>query len=477
MDVSSWKKRLKSVLKAWLPYFLLWAGFLFWRVFIFKFQTYGPELLRRLTNNPILAALNLFKTIIMDAVEAAVLVWEKTWQPFTKPEELSPISWASLGLAVLVSLGTYAYLRRLHDENDAEDQNWHRAAFWIGGLSLLFVGIPFWIVGLNVKLDMPYDRVTLAFMFSASLIWIGLVEWLTPKRLQKIVLVSVFVGLAAGFQLRLANSYRLIYEEQKSRFAQLIWRIPGLEPHTMILSNPSNSFMDGDNSATAILNWLYDRDPLYPELDYVWLNIPDRIGVTLPSLEPGEAVHKPFRSLLFQGSTDQAVAVYSSQPNCLRVLDPQIDMQFEDYPPDIERAVPRSNLEQVRLEPDPEVQKAYEELFGPLEEGNWCYFFQKADLMGQMNNWTEAARLADLAIGLPEDSQGTKELLVFIEAYARTEQWNKAFILSRRAFKEKPMLAGMICGIWERVNPDLATVPAKEQTLLELRNELECETP
>ncbi len=171
------------------------------------------------------------------------------------------------------------------------------------------------------------------------------------------------------------------------------------------------------------------------------------------------------------------MAVYSSQPNCLRVLDPQIDTQFKEYPPDIERAIPRSNLEQVRLEPDPEVQKAYEELFGPLDEDGWCYFFQKADLMGQMNNWTEAARLADLAIGLPEDSQGTKELLVFSEAYARTEQWNKAFILSRRAFKEKPMLASMICGIWERVNPDLATVPAKEQTLRELQNELGCETP
>ena len=47
-----YKALLKAILKQWLPYLLIFGAFMFWRVFIFKFPTYEPDLLEGLPVQP-----------------------------------------------------------------------------------------------------------------------------------------------------------------------------------------------------------------------------------------------------------------------------------------------------------------------------------------------------------------------------------------------------------------------------------------
>jgi hypothetical protein len=467
---------LRRSLVAWLPFVLLQVGFIIWRIFFFKFPTYQPVLANSLSANPLLELLNLARTVLWDAVEAGFLAWDNTWHPFTLGEKMGLSTWISLGLGILAALGVGLYCYWLRLENSEEKSSWPGAAIALGALSMLWVGAPFWFAGLQVELQIPYDRVTLPFMFSACLLWVGLIDWLAGSRLKKILLVSIAVGLAVGAQFRLANSFRLAFETQKNIFTQLIWRVPDLQPGTLVLSNEVSSGMDGDNSFAATLNWIYDNQPTYPEMKYLWLFIPQRLGTVVPSLEPGVPVDKVFRSLTFRGTTDQTLVFDYSPPNCLRLLDVQTDGQFPGYPPSIAEAVKLSDPGIVTVQQDPAVIRGYEQLFGSLPEPDWCYYFEKAELArSQGENWEEVVRLGDLALALPQAQQNPIEFLPYIEGYAHQGNFEKSLKLSRQLFRSLPKTQGMICAVWQRIAADTDLNPEKSAALTKIQDDLSCQ--
>jgi asparagine N-glycosylation enzyme membrane subunit Stt3 len=48
----TFKDTLKAVVKTWLPYLAIFCSFMIWRVFIFKFPTYEPDLLEGVNSSP-----------------------------------------------------------------------------------------------------------------------------------------------------------------------------------------------------------------------------------------------------------------------------------------------------------------------------------------------------------------------------------------------------------------------------------------
>ena len=163
-------------------------------------------------------------------------------------------------------------------------------------------------------------------MLSASLAITGLIQALITRRSLKILAIALLVVLATGRHFSDANLYRKVNNLQAQFFQQLAWRAPGIEAGTVLLTNTDQEvILNGDNSLTAALNWIYDNQPPYG-LDYVLFYVPDRLkSGDLPELKPGQAVSKDFRTTQFKGSTDQALVVYYAYPNCLRVLDAEVD--------------------------------------------------------------------------------------------------------------------------------------------------------
>ncbi|MCJ7700373.1 MAG: hypothetical protein MUO62_02215, partial [Anaerolineales bacterium] len=111
------------------------------------------------------------------------------------------------------------------------------------------------------------------------------------------------------------------------------------------------------------------------------------------------------------------------------------------------------------------------------EPPNWCYYFEKADLARQTGAWDTVAAFADRAfnVGYPDaDSKHVSEYEVFIEGYARTNQWEKAWTLSMEAVEIDPLMAPMICDVWERSTPGTPTSTGKTKALESIRTALEC---
>jgi len=80
------------------------------------------------------------------------------------------------------------------------------------------------------------DRYMYVPMLGASMIWIGLIEGLGRRHLQKVIMLSVLVGLAVIFQLRTLQDYSTVWKNQLDFFWQLSWRAPMLKADTALLS-------------------------------------------------------------------------------------------------------------------------------------------------------------------------------------------------------------------------------------------------
>jgi hypothetical protein len=97
------------------------------------------------------------------------------------------------------------------------------------------------------------------------------------------------------------------------------------------------------------------------------------------------------------------------------------------------------------------------ELLGPEPEHQWCYYFEKADLARQSDDWTEVAEIGDHVFSIPYYPDDFSEYLPFIEAYARAGRWEEARDLTRRTANFMPILRPALCAVWQRVELDPGT--------------------
>lgn len=74
----STRQSLYQALLKWLPYILVLGGFLYWRVFVFKFPTYKLQLLDGIKTAPLATFIGLLKRIIIDLKTVLYNAWKQT---------------------------------------------------------------------------------------------------------------------------------------------------------------------------------------------------------------------------------------------------------------------------------------------------------------------------------------------------------------------------------------------------------------
>lgn len=326
------RAKLAKVARQWAPYLFVLVVFLVWRLLIFRFPTYQPFYENYPGQSLPAILLEFLRTVLAGLVDVGLLAWLLPVRTLLEQSLSQPSTLVALGLAAGVTLLVFIYLYFARSDAGAASTSptvsrRSRAGWMIvtGLVTLLAAGLPFWFVDLPVDLVLDSgSRFGIAFMLSACLLLVGVLELLPCWRLLQYGIVAVLVGLGCSQHFLDANYYRLNHQIQATFFQHLRWRAPELEPGTVVLSNQLLEALAGDNSITAALNWVYDPTP--EALKYMLLYLPNRLEIgTLPALEPGLEFDKEFRTAVFHGSTDDALAVYFDYPQCLRVLDPEIE--------------------------------------------------------------------------------------------------------------------------------------------------------
>lgn len=466
------RERVIKVFKAWIPYLGVVAFALLYRSLVYSHPGFGYSLTEEVARAPLETLSQLVQQVFSSLWGAAVGAWIQAFQ-FPNPA-VNGLRTSVLYLFVVLAVGGLVILKRLGGETTevAKKQD----ALWLivlGAVMLLMGGVPYWVTNLPVTLGFPANRALLSFMFGACFLLLGLLD-LLPTRV-KYPLAVLLIALSAGRQFLWSVDYLRDWQSQKNLFWQMTWRAPGIQPGTIVLMNEELEF-NADNSISAPLNWIYAPETRTRQVGYVLLYPTNRLGASLPALEPGLPIRYDFLAASFEGNTTDVLALYYDPPACLRLLEPDLDPRNRLIPDDslMRDASALSNADRILANQ----QAVMPAIYGPEPAHGWCYHFQKADLARQMGDWQEVVKLGDAAFKLDDHPNDPIERFVFIEGYAHVGDWKKAIEYSKVSYKvSKDYVGPLLCRLWRRIEAETAQSPERSEALAEVQQTFACPLP
>lgn len=474
--LESSENRWRNTVKQSFIYLITLAAILYWRITISQYGNYSISIIEAFKTDLPAALTKYSRTVLEDAVEVSWGAWSQIFSfPSTLEYGLLPTLYFWI-FSIVSALGIFFFLIKF--KSDSSTASWAKSAIGIGILSLLVGGLSIWSTDLVIKLYFPPNRFTLIMMFGASLILAGLLELLIRSRGAKLALLSIIIGLSAGFHFRNALLYIQDWNYAERIFTHLTWRIPGIMPATTILSEQFPADYSTDNSLSALFNWVFAPD-FSPDLptdiwyydnqefnqyppDYTPRKLPLMLlylrlrlgGDNLPDLEEDTEIYYPYRFLPFEGSTSNAIVLFYRAPNCVRVLDPIYDQHLPQMREYTLAAIHLSNLDRLVIKAN-SPPKLPEEIFGPELPADWCYYFEKADLARQFGDWQQVADLGTAAFLNNFSPYHPSELIPFIEAFAHVGRWEEAENLTTITIRSDPLMRAMLCDTWNRIVQDI----------------------
>ncbi|MBI9036078.1 MAG: hypothetical protein JEZ03_16580 [Bacteroidales bacterium] len=471
--------RIKNILKYWLPYFfvlLLFVGWRFYYTLGAEIDPNAPNLIFDLVKDPLRTILLAGQMILQDVLNILTANWFDTLEPylinFQKPSIL--ISWF---IAVLAALFVFFYIKHLHPKENENSTNWVRQAIPVGFLALLLGSLPIWSTGRQSTINGLFaDRFGMVSMFGASLVITALVEWLIRNNWQKILVISVLIGLAAGLHFRTANDFRWSWTQQQRVYWNLYWRAPAIEPQTWLMS-------DGDMFSFVrpgfAINLFYGQPEDPANLSYTFTLLNRDFANNPEAFLNGIVYQEDFRNFSYEINTRNSLILnydtkYSS---CLWVLS-KYD-QHDPYISDLARsALSISNLDRIHQEPFSNDYPS-QQIFGSEPEQDWCFLYQKAELARQFENWDVIQALGQTAIetGYTPFSgvaNAPHEWMPFIEGYLQIENVWEAMRFTSLTYEKDPKYAGALCALWQRVIQEKSELRQYEEDYQNLNAELGC---
>jgi hypothetical protein len=460
--------RIRQLLLAWLPYALLWLADGAWLAYLYSspaYVSYGIQAGTPSNWSSLPAA--LLDVVLKAGGVAWVQVLFLAGRSFTSPTSLLVFSLIAVSFVIVLFLVSGASFR-------GGDRR-AGALFLMAGLAGILLGrMPSLAAGLPLVLQSIFDRFTISMALGAALFMAGLVELVFGRR-DRVwrVAISLLVALGVGQQVYNAGLFRRDWARQKEIYWQMAWRIPALQPDTLILTDVIPDMpLETDLSFTAGVNWLYAPDYRGGDLPYALLYSEARLGAgVLPELRPGQEVVLPFRTISFRGSTDAALVILVPSQGCLRVLDPGLGDQatYEKESAGLVGAIPLSDASRIQVDAQP--LRPLRDPFGMEPQHGWCYFYEQADLARQRSDWQRILELGVEAHFLGYAPEDPLEWLPFIEARIHSGELDEATSLSRDAVKAAPRARKGVCAVWQRAVSD---APGYAGRLTEMLDEFEC---
>jgi hypothetical protein len=459
-------RSLRQTLIQYLPYLLIVAFYFWWRFVVFPHQVASRagdiKLLHSGSESLVGTAFSLLTHAFLDLTYSTLQVWTSAIANIDGFTFQSKIVWIAFGLGIVLAI-VFAIFQDAN-EREGEQSSTPTSIFIVGILAFVLGALPVWAIGKQISGGGRWDdRFTLAPMLGAGLVFIALLLWFVRSSRQKIVL-SLLLIFSIATQVLVVNKYRLEWKDQSDYYWQLYWRAPALQPDTALLSFDQPSLSVPENDASFALNVLYHYQTKDGSLPY-WFFTSEPFMYS--GLKPNIPISHTVRNLQFHGNTSDSIFVlHQSSVTCLRV----VDAVYADDPTssdELRALIPVSNLS--RIIPDPASAAPDPNIFGPEPNHGWCYFFEKADLARQSKDWKTVIALYQQAQQKGFAPQSGAEYIPFIEAYAQTGNWQKAYDLTLTAQKLTSNLETMLCDNWSRLSqissPDTKIIEQIKQSL------------
>lgn len=441
--------QLSRVLKRWIPYLTVIIIFLFWRVFIFTSTRYATSIeiiVNRYIESPVYRLINLSAMLAKDFIETAFYGW--TVPPY---QLMAHARLRDFGISILFGAAGVTifllYIWWLKIQNDAllsekqhNPDSWCKAAVWIGVLSILCALLPINFSDRHVYFSSSFDRYTLPGTIGAVMLLIGGLFW-TVKGSFRIWLPVALIGLSVMTHYHNAVYFANYWSSQRELWWQMSWRAPQLEEGTVLMVTLRGGFpLEEDYEIWGPASLIYYPEPGALKIFSEVLNLSSAQAV-----QRGAASARNMRSIKVK--KDFANTLMLSMPSsysCLHVIDGQRPELSEYESSLVSMVAPSSRIDLIMINEPAMTPSAA--IFGREPEHTWCYYYQKAALAVQKENWEEAAHLGNEAKEKGFRSRDAYELMPFVEAYIHTGEFIESEMDGTMAIiKESPPLRARIC--------------------------------
>jgi hypothetical protein len=467
-EAQPFKQKLLKALKLWVPYLVIWlidGAWLIYFFFVRSFGSYSADMANRSVSVP-----GIFEAAAEAVWKAGFYIWTQVLVLISNTFS-SPSSLLTLLLIVGSCAPLFFYLKRW-ESSDEIKSGFAIQMTLIGLVGILLGRLPSYAASLPLTLQSSNDRFMISMMIGGSLFVTGLVELLIHNARIKTFTFALLIALAIGQQFYNANIFRRDWLAQQKFYSQLAWRIPAMDPGTLLITHQLPVDYETDLSFSAPINWIYAPEYTRSQVPYGLIYTEKRLGGSLSSLKPGENVNVYLRTVNFAGSTSKAIVLFMPENGCLRVLGPawNDEITYSGQSKYLVKAIPLSNPNLIKADANgvPKLP------FLAEAKHDWCYYYTKAELARQKKDWEAVNALLSQATSLGYQAGDPFEWLVFIEAEAMTGDLKTAAELSERTFKSEQRTRKGLCQLWKRVQENSPAETLEKTQIANLLSEFQC---
>lgn len=474
----------KRAFQAWIPYLLVFIAFL-----VFKFQVlpglaqaeqlqakHDISLLQQFLDAPAQTAIAYANLVVQDIVHAVFYVWSLPIIPadINLAATTTVVSWL-LG-AVMASLCAVILWAWYCRENNpaANESPPAKTALALFLVIILLGGLPAWLLGRQAVSGTWSSRFLFAQILGGVPLLVVMVLAATGYTRQYAANVILAILLAASFslQFREARKYVTYWDAQQNFYWQLKWRAPGLEPQVFIVSSNTPVPKNSGYQIAYVINLLYA--PGYAETASLhwWFNGTETLwDSSKMKYHPNKNVQASMRNITFESNMRYALPVlYQPARGCLQILTDTYYLGESGLSANESNLFALAGNDLIQTQGPPMSAS----IFGKEPPHTWCYYYQKAELARQQNDWDEVLRLWQASKEQQLAATYGPEYLPFVEANTRAGNWVEARQVTIKAGKTTKDARPFLCTFWQETLKPLDSSGESEPEWEKVKHALDC---
>jgi hypothetical protein len=432
------------VKRAW-PYWLVTAGFLYWRIFIFEGSRNATDvsgLAGSYLGNFRYMSIRLVIETAKDFLDTSVFAW------FVEPYQLFSLApYSNLGLAVLIAgivvamvlFYMFLFKKWWGAKYSEETPRLMKDFIWMGALIILCAVAPVILSDRQVDLYDPYKSYGLHPIPGVVLLVAGILFMFQPN-FRRLILIAL-VGISVSTQILNADYWADYWNVQRGMWWQMTWRAPDIQADTLVMAYISGGYNpQQDYEVWGPLNLIYNPNPAKaPAIQAEVLNSDTSYSILEKEVRNNHVrdirLHRDFNNVLLLSMP--------SSVSCMHVIDGQLPVYSAGESLLVEKVGAYSHIDRIISTGTAPVPPR--SIFGNEPAHDWCYYYQKASLARQSGKWKEIGKLYDEVRKLNLDTDDKSELIPFFEGLVNSGRYEDAKALYKEEIKGQNEVRFPLC--------------------------------
>lgn len=461
-DNGTFWQTVRKTLLIYLPYIIILGAILIYRF------VYIPSLsadVRPVSMFSRYSGLNLIfhlaGLVIQYLTESVLGVWYQSIRP-SELELTMRNTQLGLGLGLLAAAVLFLILKITHDRRSEEDAKPDFELLILGTAAMLLGFLPGMAIDASPTVNTNYnDRYLLPSFWGIAIFTISWMTIIFRNIKLRYLLFSAMICIAVFFQIQNSYMYRYSWKYQQQFQWEMKWRVPDLMENTAVVSDGVvASFMGGWADSSMLLEMYGKKQGITPT-PYWYLNPGDT--AFLAALGTDSPIY--VKSKMYEFMTDSENVLVVTKPEygkCAWVVD-EADAENPYLEDGVKPYAGYQNKSRIILESG---HRMPADIFGTDYVHDWCYYFEKADLAFDRQEYSEALRLYDEAAANGISMGNATEMRPFIKSAAFSGDWDKALDWSVTANNVRPeQTTGYFANLWRILERDVPDSSEKSNAI------------